>query len=65
MPFCSAAVNGRTILAGEPRTSDPGGILVPFVTNAPAPMIEPLPTSAPSITIAFIPTRTRSRIVQA
>ena len=37
-PARSSFVNLRTTFAGEPRTSEPGGIFVPCVTSAFAPM---------------------------
>ena len=62
---CSSSERVRTTLAGEPRTRDPGGMMVPPMTRAPAPMIERSPMTDPSSTIAPMPMRTSSLTVQA
>ena len=35
---CSSSLNFRATLAGEPKTSEPGGICVRWVISAPAPI---------------------------
>ena len=52
MSVCSSSVSCLRIFAGEPSTSEPGGILVPIVTSAFAPMMERAPTSTSSRMIA-------------
>jgi hypothetical protein len=44
MSVCSSSVSCLRIFAGEPSTSEPGGIFIPIVTSAFAPMMERAPT---------------------